>query len=554
MRKIICLMIAFILSIPLQALPVKDKIQYQNTHSSVFPWMQAEDSVPLPEKVYLHTDRSIYYAGDDIWLKAYLIEASDGLPSGLSNNLHVELISPASQIISNRILRIDSGRGKGDFRLPEDAKTGRYLLRAYTNYMRNFGDHLFFIKEITVINAADEKTDLPGRIKYFENKIQISFFPEGGSLVENVSSIVAFKAENNLGKGCDVNGKIYSSAGDLITTFRSVHLGMGSFFLRPLPGLKYYSIVRGADSIDVQADLPISFSAGVNLGVSVNQEDELLITTKTNPETLQLVSDHDLVLSFSVRRELIKTITFRIKELVSNFLVPSYDLPDGIVMVSLSAPGDLPLSERLVYIRKEDPLNIKIVTNKLIYNRRDPVTLRISLSGDSVTERSANVSLAIADKKLTDNSSEFPRTISSWFLLESDVHGFVENPSYYFDPSNPDRFRDLDLLLRTQGWRDFAWKYGADHFPPEKGFTVSGRLRRNYLNKTIEGGRVSIGVFGKDSSFLINVPLDSLGRFQLSGIDFYGEARLIVSGINDRDRLQGIIILDSLIYLPAEVS
>ena len=34
------------------------------------------DSLKVMEKVYLHTDRDSYFAGEDIWFKAYLIDAS----------------------------------------------------------------------------------------------------------------------------------------------------------------------------------------------------------------------------------------------------------------------------------------------------------------------------------------------------------------------------------------------------------------------------------------------------------------------------------------------
>src|SRR5664280_355479 len=513
----------------------------------------AYDSLRVIEKVYLHIDRDSYYAGDNIWFKAYLIDALDRLLTDHSSNLHVDLISPSSKIVSNRIIRLEGGLGNGDFRLPDDIKSGRYKIRAYTNYMRNYCDQLFFSKEIVIINSAGS-SKISDIVKYVENKIQISFFPEGGSLVDNVSSIVAFKTVDYLGKGCDVSGKIYSSGGELITTFKSTHLGMGTFFLRPLPGLKYYSIVRGADSIDIKTELPTSFPTGITFSASINQNSELLITTKTNPETLALVSDNDMVLSFSVRKEVIKTLHYKIKVPITNFIVPTDDLPDGILVVTLSTLGDLPLSERLVYIEREAPLNIQIETDKHLYTKREPVTLKISLSGDSIIEREGNVSLAAVDETFTNNASKFPRTISSWFLLESDVRGFVEDPSYYFDPSNPDRFRDLDLLLRTQGWRDYAWKYDKTYFPPEIGFTVSGRLRRYYANKAIEGSRVNIGIFGSKSSFLTTVPVDTTGRFSLSGIDITGEARLIVTGIGKKDRLQGVMILDSVIYIPPKLS
>ena len=361
------------------------------------------DSLKVIEKVYLHVDRDSYFAGEDIWFKAYLIDALDRLPTDHSNNLHVELISPSLKIISNSIIRLDSGLGNGNFKLPIDIKSGRYTLRAYTNYMRNYGDQLFFNKEIAVINSADSGKISEG-VKYVEKGIQVSFFPEGGSLIDNVSSIVAFKAENYLGKSYDVSGKIFSSRGELITSFKSTHLGMGTFFLRPQPGLSYYSIVRGDDSIDIRTDLPKSFSMGVTFSASINQNNELLIIAKTNPESLALLSDTDLLLTFSVRKEGIKTIPIKIKSPVTSFIITTDDLPDGIIMLTLSTTKDLPLSERLIYIEREAPLKIQIETDKHLYNKREPVALKISLSGDSTVERKSDVSLAVVNETFTNYS------------------------------------------------------------------------------------------------------------------------------------------------------
>ncbi len=509
---------------------------------------------PLIEKVYLHVDRTYYYPGDDIWFKAYLIGASDRLLTNHSNNLYVELISPSSKIISSRIIRLEDGLGNGDFKLPEDIRSGRLTLRAYTNYMRNFSDDLFFVKEIIVVNSKDNPGDTSKNVRYTEKKIQISFFPEGGSMVDNVSSIVAYKVVDEIGNGCNVTGKIYSSTGDFITQFKSEHNGMGSFFLRPFRGLRYYSVFKNQDSIEIKTELPKSFPEGVTLSTSINDKNEIEVTTKTNPQTLPLILDHDLVLSFSVRKEVFKTMSYRIKSPVSSFVISTDDLPEGVIILTLSASGDLPLSERLVYIQRDTLTRIQIESDKLVYNKREPVSLKISFSGDTIINREGNVSLAVADKNLTENSTQFPRNIASWFLLESDVRGYVEDPSYYFDPSNSERFKYLDLLLRTQGWRDFAWKYDTTHFQRETGFTISGRLRRNVADKTIEGSKVNIGIFESKTTFTITIPVDTSGRFRLSGIDLTGEARLIVSGIGKKNQLQGLLVLDSMKYNPAEVS
>ena len=202
------------------------------------------ESVHVIEKVYLHTDRTCYYPGDDIWFKAYLIDAYERLLSGQSGNLHVELISPSLEIISDRVIRIDGGLGNGDIKLPEDLSSGVYRLRAYTNYMRNFSDQVFFNKEIKIIRSAASIKDLPGNEENGTDSPDLSFYPEGGSLVDNVASIVAFKAVDAEGKGCNVTGEVYSSEGEMVTEFISTHLGMGTFVLKPMPGLSYFAVVQ----------------------------------------------------------------------------------------------------------------------------------------------------------------------------------------------------------------------------------------------------------------------------------------------------------------------
>jgi hypothetical protein len=511
-----------------------------------------DDSLQTVEKVYLHTDRDSYYPGDDIWFKAYLIDASYRLLSNHSNNLHVELISPTSKIIDSRIIKMYEGLGNGDFRLPDTLKSGQYRIRAYTNYMRNFGDQLFFSKDITIINSFENAAVSSDSTKYFNNKLDISFFPEGGSLVDYVSSIVAFKAVNALGEGCDITGEVYSSSGEMVTTFKSTHLGMGTFSLKPVPGLKYYAVVKNLSGDTLKSEIPKSFSTGIALNISINDSNKLVVTVRTNFKTLPLILDKDLTLVASARNMPLKAVGLRMKSLVSRFVFPAEVLPDGITAFTLSGLDSLPLCERLVYIHNNEDVRVNIETNKPVYKQRDSVSIKLSLSEDPGTEQEAFLSLSAAES-ISVNNSPFPSTISSWFLLESDVRGPVEEPSYYFDPSNPNRLKDLDLLLLTQGWRDFGWKYKNMNYPPENGFTVSGRLRKLFVNEPLENSKVIIAILKGENPIICTVPTDTLGRFKLQGVDLTGDARLIVSGKGEKEHLQGWLLMDSINYSPAEV-
>ncbi|MBN8577381.1 MAG: carboxypeptidase-like regulatory domain-containing protein [Cytophagales bacterium] len=108
------------------------------------------------EKAYIHTDKPYYYPGETIWMKAYLNYSQPGLSDSLSKVLYVELINQTKEIIQQKAVKIDSGWAASDFKLPPDLPTGNYMLRGYTNWMRNFGEPCFSLKPIPVLNLSEK--------------------------------------------------------------------------------------------------------------------------------------------------------------------------------------------------------------------------------------------------------------------------------------------------------------------------------------------------------------------------------------------------------------
>ena len=407
----------------------------------------------------------------------------------------------------------------------------------------------FFKKNIKIINLSDAaKTFTSG--PFSQNfKPELQFFPEGGSLVDSVSSIVAFKASDARGMGCNVSGEIYSSSGELVTTFRSTKMGFGSFSLTPDHDIDYFAVVKDLKGDTVRRRLPKSFFEGIVLSAYRNSDKKLVVTLKTNNATFPTLSAKDLLLTVSRHNEVFKTINIHIEALSSFFVLPVRDLPDGIFMLTLSIPDDRFLCERLVYVNNSGDTKINLETHKAVYGQRDSVSVKIALTGNTEVIPETYLSFSAA-RNINQISSS---TISSWFLLESDIRGPVEEPSGYFDPSNPNRLKDLDLLLLTQGWRDFKWKYKKTVFPPEYGFNISGKVRKLFADDPLPGIKVNIAIFKSGSTIIKTIPTDSSGKFQLNDIDFNGDARLIISSSNGKENLKGWVLLDSTKYFPASV-
>lgn len=105
------------------------------------------------EKIYLHTDKPFYAVGDDIWFKAYVLDAKNLKPTAKSNVLYVELIDAKDSVQKRVRLPLVAGLGWGNFELKDSVGEGNYRIRAYTNWMRNYDSSFFYDKTFKIGNA-----------------------------------------------------------------------------------------------------------------------------------------------------------------------------------------------------------------------------------------------------------------------------------------------------------------------------------------------------------------------------------------------------------------
>jgi hypothetical protein len=124
--------------------------------------LQAEEKIS--ERVYVHTDKDCYVAGEDIWVKFYLVN-SDFHPSTLSKVGYIEICDSEKPHIQIK-LALNNGSGAGKIKIPAHTPSGIYQLSAYTRFMRNEGEKVFFNREIVIINLNQPKTE---RVEFTES-------------------------------------------------------------------------------------------------------------------------------------------------------------------------------------------------------------------------------------------------------------------------------------------------------------------------------------------------------------------------------------------------
>lgn len=481
------------------------------------------------EKAYIHTDKPYYASGDTLWFKAYLVEGSLHLADSASNVLYVDLIHQKSgKNIVQRRIQLEAGLGHGSFTLADSIPSGAYTLRAYTYWMRNFPDDFLFKKDVYIFENQEHNPPTAS------DAFDVTFFPEGGQMVDGVNTRVAFKAVNGSGLGVDVSGFIFNEKNDTVSALKSEHLGLGRFPFVPKKGEQYTASLRTKNGSFQRFTLPVINDFGYTMiveNLTSASRMRVIVYGKHNDVTekpVYIVGHSRGTIAFAAKGNVSS------KGLMMN--IPTTELPDGIMHLTLFNDQNQPVAERLAFINHNRSLRVKITTPKAAYLPREKTQIEIMVTDSAGKPAEANLSVAVTDASQVSLQPNDMNMIS-YMLLSSDLKGFVEQPSYYFDPANTERKIHLDYLMMTQGWRRFAWQdVLADSLPSpkrfvEQGITVRGEVKRGN-RKMAEHTMLSVFLSNDSLKTFITTQSDEHGFFTLHNLVFADTMQLRLQGMS----------------------
>ena len=474
------------------------------------------------EKIYLHTDKSNFTSGEDIWFKVYLVDAKTHLFSNLSSLVYVELIDTDQQkVISSRNIRMISGNGIGDIKIPEIQPSGKLLLRAYTNFMRNFDEGFFYEQEVGVINLGqtpeDGQISLNTTPKNNAKPLQVQFFPEGGDLVDQLVNAVAFKAIDPFGKGVSVKGQLLDDQGKEVNQIETQKFGLGKFLIIPEPGRKYTAMIDYQGKT-YRFNLPKSKAQGFTLNVKSNSE--YVIATVKSSQNQSVKSSFFLV---HTRGHLLTT--YQIQDDKNYFIlsIPRDQIPTGITHFTFFDQNGTPQCERLYFVDNSDNQQVvNVKPNKKSFKDREKASFDVNITDREGKPITGNFSVSILNKTFV-TAANLRTDIQNYLLMSSDLRGDIESPGYYFNPNHEDRLKMLDLVMLTHGWRRFKWDEVLGEVPAslayehENGFEFSGQLFQFYNRKKKVAGEVKLN-FLENFGFNESVQSDEEGRFTFKGL------------------------------------
>jgi len=415
------------------------------------------------ENIYVNTDRSIYSSKDTIWYKVYLLDNYTLQAQNESRSVYIELIDNHKKIKIRNLIQVKDGFGKGDFILDKhQIEGGLFTLRAYTDYQRNFNHEFYFSKKVVITELFNQQFEYEKseseelKAKNPTQKIDLQFLPEGGNLILNRSNTIAFIAKNSFGQPIDVSGWILDSKKNKVTRFSSEYQGMGKTMLIPKTGEVYTAIVdKFPDQIIQlpQASDNIHFTAS-------NREDKFInigIWSQVKKrKRLYLVNSSKGVITFYLSLDLISN--------EKKFRLNTNQFSMGINQLTLLDDQMTPIAERLVFIKKESPMQIDLETSKLNYSSREKVHVKVKTSHNN-KRLPAHLSITAVNSNQVIPLEQYPQNILSYLLLDSELKGTIPNPSFFFKDDSVATKAKLDLLMLTHGWRKYNWNTFNEKLP-----------------------------------------------------------------------------------------
>ena len=171
------------------AIPVSSRAQ-DEPFKGIQQRFEKFSSNSAQEKIYVHTDKNFYLAGEIIWFKVYYFDGATHQKLDLSKVAYVDILDRAYKPVLQTKVSLTADGGSGSFYLPLTLNSDNYIFRAYTNWMRNSGPAVFYEKFISVVNTVKPPEAIHNQDT---TRAAANFFPEGGNMVEGIESKVAFR-------------------------------------------------------------------------------------------------------------------------------------------------------------------------------------------------------------------------------------------------------------------------------------------------------------------------------------------------------------------------
>lgn len=356
------------------------------------------------------------------------------------------------------------------------------------------------------IPSGNDRLNLISKIPLASEKINISFFPEGGKLVPGIPQMVIYEALDPLGKPVSIKADIIDEQGNFLTTTATIQPGLGvlSLLNNNVSALKMKivsEIGKGQET-----SLPTLTPGSMSLSVKKNDGKVMSLllgrSPKSEPAKFMIVAISN--------GELIWASDFELEQ-AGVLNIPLDNFKSEIAAIAVFSETGTLIAHRLIYTGKRQVLNITLSPNKSGYKKGEDGEIKLKVTDSAGKPVKAELAVSMADRYAYPASS----------LSVSSLNYGLEKPFPFKE--SPDKVNRiaLDYFLATNSLKGFDWNQLQAIDPAKTINTRSGAMRISgkvvdskdlpVPNALVSLAGLSLQQFNAHSNqhgeFVINLPL-----------------------------------------------
>ncbi|WP_159021837.1 hypothetical protein [Formosa sp. L2A11] len=482
------------------------------------------------EKIFVHTNKTLYFSGEKIWWKAYVVSDSDDKPILTTSNLHVNFYDSQKKLISSQLFDCIDGKSFGEIKLSKDIKTGTYYIQLDTQWNRNFNNA--YVSKINVVNTfetsgevalADSEPNTEGISINTDAPLQtvdVNFYPESGTLLNNAANVIYFTVTNNDLYVANQDVEIQDKAsGKTIASVKTNAFGVGAFNVFSLPDHNYILKFK-RDAKDYSFKLNGAVDSGIVISKETSEQDSDKAHFKItlSNDLSKKYSDQNLFATVHRNQKLLYILPIKIDKKHIKYSIPvaKAHLFNGVNTITLFNANNKPVAERHFYVETKNEIKIDVKQKEVV---GDSLGLDFNIKGSAIASN-LSISVLPQDTKLNADASNI-------------VEGFLLDP--YVDKSVPSGLSlsktDLDVFLQVNKGATTTYQLNNDKpiFNIENGLEVKGVVNANIkedykvmLSSTVNG-ILEVTKINSDKSFQFkNLVLKDSSDYKLSLINKKG--------------------------------
>lgn len=459
------------------------------------------------ENIHLQLDKSVLLSDEDVWFKGYVYHRKEEVPFFTTTNVYASLYDENGNRIKDKLLFSSMGSFSGKFELGDAFKSGNYYIQVFTNWMNNFKEDESSVFRFSVINKNDRTASIKSSPDY--SKINIEFFPEGGSIIQGIQNTVGIKVSDCHGNPLpSIEGEIIGPEGKSIQKVSLNRFGLGKFQI--FGDGKTSKASFKVNGKKVEENLP--FASPNGLALEINNfalKDKTIVKIRTNEKNIaSFKSKKHYLVVHQDNKSIIFDIDFK-NTLEQNITFTKDNLSEGVNTVRIIDSDMKQLAERFIFKYPEESLKLDI---KLLKKGKDSIHFSGNLNY-------ANTSISISAVPEQSIAINQDYSIRASFLLNPYLSKNQTNTNYYFEEVSKAKEFELDLLLLTQSAGKYKWENIVTTPPKDNNIFDFGLTIKGTINQTLaDRKKFKVKLFSLQSSISESTGINDKNEFYFNNM------------------------------------